>query len=90
MHDRLLWLNILIMAKVCQLSGKRPATGHNRSHSLRATKRRFLPNVSKKTIIDPVTGKKIKVKVSASAQRTLMKNPSKFKSELKKLVKKSK
>jgi large subunit ribosomal protein L28 len=78
------------MAKVCQLSGKRPATGNNRSHSLRATKRRFLPNISKKTIIDPVTGKKIKIKISAKAQKTLMKNPSKYKAELKRLVKKSK
>lgn len=78
------------MSKVCQLSGKRPATGNTRSHSLRATRRRFMPNVSKKTIIDPVTGKKIKVKISASAQRTLMKNPGKFSQELKKLVKKAK
>jgi len=77
------------MAKVCQLSGKRPATGNNRSHSLRATKRRFLPNVSKKSIIDPVTGKKITVKISASAQRTFLKNPTKYKAEIKKLVKKS-
>jgi len=57
---------------------------------MRATKRRYLPNVSKKTIIDPVTGKKVKVKISASAQRTLLKNPSKYKAEIKKLVKKSK
>lgn len=76
------------MSKVCQLSGKRPSAGNNRSHSLRATRRRYLPNVSKKTIIDPVSGKKIKVKISASAQKTLLKNPSKFKAEIKKLAKK--
>ncbi len=75
------------MSKVCQLSGKKPATGNKRSHSLRATRRRFMPNVSKKTIVDPVTGKKIKIKISASAQRTLMKNPAKYGAELKKLVK---
>lgn len=76
------------MAKVCQLTGKRPATGNNRSHSLRATKRRFLPNISKKTIVDPITGKKVKVRLSTRAQRTLLKNPGKFSAELKKLVKK--
>lgn len=57
---------------------------------MRATKRRFMPNVSKKTIIDPLTGEKIKIRISTSAQRTLMKNPAKFKSELKKLVAKAK
>ena len=75
------------MAKVCALSGKRPATGHNRSKSLRATKRRYLPNVTKKSIIDPETGKKIKVNISAHAQKTLMKNPGKYKNEIRKLVK---
>jgi large subunit ribosomal protein L28 len=75
------------MSKVCSVSGKKPATGNLRSHSLRATKRRFMPNVTKKTIIDPKTGRKIKVKISARAQKTLTKNPSKFKAELKKIVK---
>lgn len=75
-----------IMAKVCQLSGKRPTTGNNRSHSMRATKRRFLPNVTKKTIIDPVSGKKIKIRLSTRAQRTLLKNPGKYAATLKKLV----
>ncbi|MBU0668205.1 50S ribosomal protein L28 [Patescibacteria group bacterium] len=76
------------MSKVCQLSGKRPGTGNNRSHSLRATNRRFLPNVSKKTFIDPTTGKKVKMKLSTRAQRTLLKNPGLFTAEIKKAVKK--
>ncbi len=33
------------MAKVCQVTGKRPATGNNVSHSNIKTKRRFLPNL---------------------------------------------
>jgi len=76
------------MSKVCQLTGKRPAAGNNRSHSLRATKRRFLPNVSKKIIIDPVSGKKVKIKMSTRAQRTLLKNPGKFAVQILKAVKK--
>ena len=76
------------MSKVCQLSGKKQSTGHNVSHSNRHTKRTFLPNVSKKTIIDPVTGMKLKVKISTRAQRTLLKNPSKFKVALAAIVKK--
>jgi large subunit ribosomal protein L28 len=33
------------MAKVCQVTGKRPAVGNNRSHARNATRRRFLPNL---------------------------------------------
>lgn len=63
------------MSKVCPITGKAPKAGNNRSHSLRATKRRFEPNLQSKTIIDPKTGKKTKMKVSAAGLRTLMKAP---------------
>ncbi|HHM05398.1 MAG TPA: 50S ribosomal protein L28 [Gammaproteobacteria bacterium] len=33
------------MARVCQVTGKRPATGNNVSHANNKTKRRFLPNL---------------------------------------------
>ncbi|MEH6346381.1 MAG: 50S ribosomal protein L28 [Bermanella sp.] len=33
------------MAKVCQVTGKRPVTGNNVSHSNTKSKRRFLPNL---------------------------------------------
>ncbi len=33
------------MSKVCQVTGKRPVTGHNVSHAKNHTKRRFLPNL---------------------------------------------
>ena len=33
------------MSRVCQVTGKRPAVGNNRSHALNATRRRFLPNL---------------------------------------------
>ena len=74
------------MGRKCQLSGKGPQTGHNVSHSERKTKRKYNPNVSKKTIVDPLTGTKLRIKISTRAQRTLLKNPSKFRVQLKKLV----
>jgi large subunit ribosomal protein L28 len=74
------------MSKVCQLTGVKPQTGHNISHSQRKTNRRFNPNISKKTITDPVSGQKLRIKMSTRAARTLIKNPSKFKVQLKKLV----
>ena len=33
------------MAKVCQITGKRPVTGNNVSHANNKTRRRFLPNL---------------------------------------------
>jgi large subunit ribosomal protein L28 len=35
------------MSRVCQVTGKRPASGHHVSHSNIKTKRRFLPNLHK-------------------------------------------
>ncbi len=60
------------MSRVCPLSGKRPVTGNNRSHSLRATRRKWNVNLQKTTII--VDGKKTKVRISTAALRTLRKN----------------
>jgi large subunit ribosomal protein L28 len=61
------------MSKVCQVTGKRPTTGHNVSHSNRKTKRRFLPNMFKKRLLNPETGKVEKMKVSAHGLRILKK-----------------
>lgn len=33
------------MSQVCQVTGKRPATGNNVSHANNKTRRRFLPNL---------------------------------------------
>ena len=33
------------MARVCQVTGKKPMSGHNVSHANNRTKRRFLPNL---------------------------------------------
>ena len=35
------------MSKVCAVCGKKPSFGHNRSHSMVATKRRFNPNLQR-------------------------------------------
>ena len=61
------------MSKVCQLSGKRPITGNNVSHSNRKTKRRFEPNLHKKRFYVPETDEWITLKVSAYALRTINK-----------------
>jgi len=61
------------MSKVCQLTGKRPVSGNNVSHSNRRTKRRFLPNLQKKRFFVPETGEWITLKVTTSAIRNINK-----------------
>ena len=61
------------MAKVDQLTGKRPITGNNVSHSNRKTKRRFLPNLQKKRFFIPELDKWVTLKVSTSTIRTINK-----------------
>lgn len=57
------------MSKICQLTGKGPMSGNNRSHSLRATRRKWNVNLQKVTVM--VDGKPTKVRVSARALKTL-------------------
>ena len=61
------------MAKICQLTGKRPTVGNNVSHSNRKTKRRFLPNLQRKRFFIPETGQTVRLKVSTSAITTINK-----------------
>ncbi|HZC30784.1 MAG TPA: 50S ribosomal protein L28, partial [Gaiellaceae bacterium] len=39
------------MSKICAVCGKKPAFGHNRSHSMVATKRRFNPNLQRVRVL---------------------------------------
>lgn len=53
------------MARVCQVTGRRPKAGNNRSHSMRATKRRFMPNVQKRRFWVPSENRYVHLTVSA-------------------------
>lgn len=57
------------MSKVCEITGKGPMSGNNRSHSLRATRRKWNVNLQKVTLM--VDGKPTKVRISTRALRTL-------------------
>ena len=61
------------MARVCEITGKKTSVGNRRSHSMRATKRKFYPNLFYKNITDPVTGLVYRVRVSAKGLKTLRK-----------------
>lgn len=62
------------MARVCQLTGKRPRVGNNVSHANNKTKRKFYPNLQKKRFYLPEEDKWITLKVCTSALRTINKN----------------
>lgn len=62
------------MARVCQVTGKRPRSGNNVSHAHNKTKRKFYPNLQKKRFYIPEEDKWITLKVSTSALRTINKN----------------
>ena len=61
------------MSKVCKLTGKKPISGNNVSHSNRKTKRRFVPNIQKKRFFVPELDKFVTLRVSTSAMRTINK-----------------
>ena len=59
------------MAKRCQLTGKAPLFGHNVSHSNRKTNRRFDPNLQKTTLFSDALRRKVRLRVSTRALRTV-------------------
>ena len=61
------------MSRVCQVSGKKPVSGHRVSHSNIKTKRRFLPNLQIKRFFLSEEGKWITLKVSSEGLRTINK-----------------
>jgi len=62
------------MSYKCDITGKGKQYGNNRSHSLRATKKAWKPNLQKKTLV--VDGQKVRLKLAASTIRTLKKYES--------------
>jgi len=62
------------MARVCQVTGKRPSSGNSVSHSNIKTKRRFLPNLKTKKFFLAEEDIWITIKLSAKAIRTINKN----------------
>ena len=62
------------MAKVCQVTGKRPMSGNRVSHANNKTKRRFLPNLHDQRFWVPSENRWIRMRVSAKAMKTIDKN----------------
>ncbi|GAA5111727.1 MULTISPECIES: 50S ribosomal protein L28 [Orbaceae] len=59
------------MSRVCQVTGKKPLVGNNRSHAMNATKRRFLPNLQTHRFWIESEKRFVKLRVSAKGMRTI-------------------
>lgn len=59
------------MSRVCQVTGKRPMVGNNRSHAMNATKRRFLPNLQSHRFWVASENRFVKLRVTAKGMRTI-------------------
>jgi len=59
------------MARVCQVTGKRPMSGNNVSHAKNRTRRRFLPNLHSHRFWVESEGRFVKLRVSASGMRLI-------------------
>ncbi len=62
------------MARVCQVTGKKPITGHKVSFSNKKAKRRFLPNLQVKRFFLAEEDRWMTLKLTTDAMRTINKN----------------
>ncbi len=62
------------MPRVCKVTGKKTQVGMNVSHSMRHTKRTFLPNLQKLKFHSDVLGRDFLLRISAAGLRTLTKH----------------
>jgi len=59
------------MARVCQVTGKRPMVGNNVSHANNRTKRRFLPNLQNRRFWVESENRWVRLRVSNAALRLI-------------------
>jgi large subunit ribosomal protein L28 len=59
------------MARVCEITGKKPMSGNKVSHANNKTKRKFLPNLHSKRFWVPSEGRFVRLRVSARAMKTI-------------------
>lgn len=55
----------------CDLTGKKALVGNKVSHSNRKTKRRFLPNLQNVTLTSDALGRRVRVRISTNALKTV-------------------
>lgn len=59
------------MARVCEVTGKKPLRGNHVSHANNKTRRRFLPNLQSRRFWVESENRWVRLKVSQAALRTI-------------------
>ncbi len=59
------------MARVCQVTGKRPMSGNNVSHANNRTKRRFIPNLQYRRFWVESENRWVRLRITNAALRTI-------------------
>lgn len=59
------------MSRVCELTGKGVQTGNNVSHANNKSRRRFLPNLRRVSLISDALNETVRLRISANALRTV-------------------
>lgn len=62
------------MARVCQVTGKKPMVGNNVSHAQNKTRRRFLPNLQNRKFWVESENRWVSLRITNAALRTIDKN----------------
>lgn len=60
-----------MMSRICELTGKGRLVGMNVSHAHNRTKKTFLPNLQKVTLISDALDRGVKLRVSTSGLRSV-------------------
>jgi large subunit ribosomal protein L28 len=60
-----------VMARVCQVTGKKPMVGNNVSHANNRTKRRFLPNLQYRRFWVESENRWVRLRLTNAALRTI-------------------
>ncbi len=59
------------MSRACELTGKAVMTGNKVSHANNKTRRRFLPNLVRVTLMSEALNQSVRLRISASALRSV-------------------
>jgi large subunit ribosomal protein L28 len=59
------------MTRRCELTGKLPLSGQLRSHAENKTKRKFRPNLCEVTLLSDTLGRKVRLRISAHALKSV-------------------
>ena len=59
------------MTRECEVTGKRPVSGHNVSHANNRTRRRFLPNLHNRRFWVETENRWVSMRISSAALRTI-------------------